>query len=72
MELGEGLLEGGENRAAGFKNGEGFRRHFYLPLPAVNRFHGGNEIHARDELPFHESRANLTRLLRLGECAKDY
>ncbi len=72
MKLGEGLLEGRENGAARFENGEGFRSGFHLALPAVNGFHGGDEIHARDELPFHQSCANLTRLLRLGECAKDY
>ncbi len=72
MQLGEGLLEGRIGGAGGFENCEDFRRRFYVPLPAVDRLDGGHEIDASGELPFHQSRANMSRLLGERECAKDY
>lgn len=71
MKLGEGCLEGGKGGAGGFKNGEDFGGGFDFPFPAVNRLDGGHEIDASGELPFHQDRANLSRLLVEREHAKD-
>ena len=71
VQFGERLLESWEDGAGGFENGENFGGGFDFSLPAVDRFHSGDEIDARCELPFHKGCANLTRLFRLGECAKD-
>lgn len=55
-----------------FKNSKYLAAIFDLSLPSIDRLDRWNEIHARCELPFHQSRANLTRLLCLREGAKDY
>lgn len=72
VERREGLLEGGENGAGGFENTENFRGGFDLPFPAINRLDGGDEIDASGELSFHQGCANLSRLLDVRECTKDY
>ena len=72
MESGKLEFEGGVGRGAGLETREGFGSGFQPSLPAKNRRHGRNEIHARRQLLFHQRCANLSRHVWIRERAKDH
>lgn len=72
VEFGERFLELGKSGGGGLENGEDLGGGFQFSLPAVDRLDGWDEIDTGRELPFHEGCANLSRLHRIGEGAKNH
>jgi two-component system, sporulation sensor kinase E len=72
MSFRQGITQGGKGRGSRLENSKNLPRPLDPPLPAVDRFHPGHEIHAGRVLPFHQQRANLSRLLRVRKRAQHH
>ena len=72
MELSQDFLKRRKCGSGGFENCERLGGGFDFPLPAVDRFHGWQEIDTSCELRFDNDRANLSRLFGIREGAKDH
>ncbi len=71
MQSGQFPLEFRQGGGSRFEHRQHFGGGFHPPLPAVNRLHAGDQIHAGRQLLFHQHRANLSRRCGIREGAED-